>query len=196
MTCEVAALVLAAGYSQRFGSDKRQQRLGDGQTLLEASLALPCTRLQEVWLVLRFDETWPRPLPAKVHVVRAASSRLGMGHSLAAGVGQLAQASGAEALAIFLADMPFIQPATLDALVASSNAEHICVPTYQGRPGHPVLFGRRFWAELCQLQGDTGARAVLQRQRAAVRTLAVDDPGILLDIDRPIDLPDRQHELD
>lgn len=196
MTCKVAALVLAAGYSRRFGSDKRNQCLDDGQTLLEASLALPCARLDEVWLVLRPGEPRPSGLPETIRVVQSASTRLGLGHSIAAGAEQMARASQADALAVFLADMPFVTPATLDALLATCDAEHIGVPTHGGQPGHPVVFGRSFWPELCQLAGDSGARAVLQRHAHAVRRVAVDDPGILLDIDRPADLSRGQHGLD
>lgn len=192
----VAALILAAGYSRRFGGDKRQQRLDNGKTLLEASLALPCTKLDEVWLVLRPGEPRPASLPVTVRVVQAPGTPLGLAHSIAAGVCQIAQASSAEAVAIFLADMPFITADTLDALLATSDAEHLCVPTFQRRPGHPVVFGRCFWPELCHLAGDSGAREVLQRHPDAVRKVPVDDPGILLDIDRPADLPARQQGLD
>lgn len=196
MTFNVAALVLAAGYSRRFGSDKRSQCLGSGQTLLEASLALPCARFDEVWLVLRPGEPRPLGLPETIRVVQSTRTRLGLAHSIAAGADQIARASQADALAIFLADMPFIRSDTLDALRAACSAEHICVPTHEGVPGHPVVFGRRFWPELCQLVGDSGARAVLQRHAHAVRRIAVDDPGILLDIDRPADLSRGQHGLD
>ncbi|CAG8863573.1 Purine catabolism protein PucB [Pseudomonas fluorescens] len=196
MTSNVAALMLAAGYSRRFGSDKRQHCLDDGQTLLDASLVLPCATLDEVWLVLRPDDSRPLSLPAAVQVVQSTTTRLGLAHSIAAGVSEVAQVSPATALAIFLADMPFITTATLDALLATSDAAHICVPTYHGRPGHPVVFGRSFWPELRQLAGDSGAREVLQRHAHAVRRVAVDDPGILLDIDRPSDLPRGQQGLD
>lgn len=196
MTCKVAALVLAAGYSRRFGSDKRSQCLDSGQTLLEASLALPCARMDEVWLVLRPGEPRPLGLPETLRIVQSASTRLGLAHSIAAGADQIARASQADALAIFLADMPFMRSDTLDVLLAACDAEHICVPSHGGQPGHPVVFGRSFWPELCQLTGDSGARTVLQRHAHAVRRIAVDDPGILLDIDRPADLARGQHELD
>ncbi|MCO7631411.1 MULTISPECIES: NTP transferase domain-containing protein [Pseudomonas] len=196
MTTTAVALVLAAGHSQRFGSDKRQQRLDTGQTLLEASLALPCARLAEVWLALRDDDRAPATLPAKVRVLQSGASRLGLGHSIAASVERIAQASDAQVLALFLADMPFIRPATFEALLACADAAHICRPAYQGRPGHPVLFGRAFWPALCQLEGDNGARAVLQAHPGAVRTVDVADPGVLLDIDRPADLPSSGQRLD
>ncbi|MDF0731804.1 nucleotidyltransferase family protein [Pseudomonas entomophila] len=190
------ALILAAGHSQRFGSDKRQHRLPDGQTLLQASLALPCAHLDEIWLALRADESIPDWLPADVRVLQSPASRLGLSHSIAASVARIAQASKAETLAVFLADMPFIRPATLHALLAAASPERICRPACQGRPGHPVLFGRAFWPALAQLQGDNGARAVLQTHPEAVLTLELGDPGVLQDIDRPSDLPAAQYGLD
>ena len=48
----------------------------------------------------------------------------------------------------------------------------------------PVLFGASCLAELSQLTGDTGARAVLEAHRDEVIRLEVDDPGIFEDLDR------------
>lgn len=77
----VAGLVLAAGFSRRFGSDKRCARLSSGQTLLATSLALPCAQLDEVWVVLRpEDDSTALGIPPQVQVIRCADSQLGMGH--------------------------------------------------------------------------------------------------------------------
>lgn len=189
MACTVVALILAAGHSRRFGGDKRQHPLGDGRTLLQTSLALPCALLDEVWLALRDDDPAPTALPGQVRVLQASASRLGMGHSIAASVERIRAESEADALMLLLADMPFIQPATLAQLIACASRDRICRPTYQGQPGHPVVFGRAFWPQLCQLEGDHGARALLQAHPSSIRTLALDDPGVLMDIDRPSDLP-------
>ena len=178
----------AAGFSRRYGSDKRRAPF-HGQTLLNASLALPCSRLTEVWLVLRpEDDCTTLGIPAEVRVVRNPAAAQGMGHSLACGISQLQQNSSADAVAVFLADMPWISPASLDALLAQATAERIVVPTYQDQPGHPVLFGRQFWPLLAKLSGDTGGRAVLKSQTQAVHYCPVDDPGILLDIDTQLSI--------
>lgn len=185
----VAALVLAAGYSRRFGGDKRRAALGDGRSLLTTSLALPCAALDEVWLVLRPDETPAElALPAGVRIVQDPATPLGMGHSLAAGARRLLAESKAQALAVFLADMPSIRPDSLEALLAGARPDAIVLPSYQGKRGHPVLFGRDFWPQLAGLGGDAGAKAVLRHNARTVHIVELDDPGVLQDIDTPADL--------
>lgn len=185
----VAALMLAAGYSRRFGTDKRRATLADGRSLLAASLALPCSMLEEVWLVLRPDESITElGLPANIKLVQHPLTAQGMGHSLAAGAERLLAESGAEAVAIFLADMPAIRRDSLETLFAHASANAIVLPSYQGKRGHPVLFGRAFWPQLATLSGDAGAKPVLQQHPEAVRIVELNDPGVLQDIDTPADL--------
>ncbi|PPV36976.1 nucleotidyltransferase family protein [Ectopseudomonas oleovorans] len=185
----VAALMLAAGYSRRFGTDKRRATLADGRSLLAASLALPCSMLEEVWLVLRPDESITElGLPANIKLVQHPLTAQGMGHSLAAGAERLLAESSADAVAIFLADMPAIRRDSLETLFAHAIANTIVLPSYQGKRGHPVLFGRAFWPQLATLSGDAGAKPVLQQHPEAVRIVELNDPGVLQDIDTPADL--------
>ena len=185
----VAALMLAAGYSRRFGGDKRRATMADGRSLLAISLALPCAMFEEVWLVLRPDEAPAAlDLPAGVHIVQNPATTQGMGHSLAAGAEQLLAKSDAQAVAIFLADMPLIHRESLETLSAHSSTNSIVLPSYQGKRGHPVLFGRDFWAQLAALGGDAGAKTVLQHNTEALHIVELNDPGVLQDIDTPADL--------
>lgn len=182
----LAALMLAAGYSRRYGSDKRISRLANGQTLLATSLDLPCDLFKDVWVVVRPDDDLAAlDLPRTVHVVQHPRTTQGMGHSIGIGVARLLPTCKADALAIFLADMPAIQPGTLRTLMAKADRQHIIVPTHGGLRGHPVIFGEKFWPELCKLQGDQGARSVLQEHPGDIVKVEVDDPGILFDIDTP-----------
>ncbi|MEG0245615.1 MAG: NTP transferase domain-containing protein, partial [Pseudomonas sp.] len=64
-------------------------------------------------------------------------------------------------------------------------AARIVLPLYQGQRGHPVIFGRAFWPALVQLQGDQGGRQIIQDNPQACVTVAVDDAGVVLDVDVP-----------
>ena len=61
-------------------------------------------------------------------------------------------------------------------------------PVYRDERGHPVGFDKQFCDELLQLQGDSGARAILLRHPDLLQTIAVEDPGVLWDIDHEADL--------
>jgi molybdenum cofactor cytidylyltransferase len=75
--------------------------------------------------------------------------------------------------------------AVLDQLAAGAA---IAAPLLHGRRGHPVGFSARYRSELLALRGDTGARALLAAKAHHIVTVAVDDPGVLRDVDTPADL--------
>jgi molybdenum cofactor cytidylyltransferase len=182
------AILLAAGAGTRFGGGKLLHPLEDGaaiavhaaRNLLEAGL--------EVLAVVRPGDF---PLAELLEsegcsVTRCPNAAQGMGVSLAHGV---AMSSDANGWVVALADMPRIRPDTIARVVRALMAgAAIVAPACQGDRGHPVAFGRRFLGELQGLSGDSGARALVQRNQALLRVIDCDDPGILLDIDRRGDL--------
>jgi molybdenum cofactor cytidylyltransferase len=88
---------------------------------------------------------------------------------------------------IALADMPFVAPDTMETLAhAIGHGADIAAPVYRGQRGNPVAFSREHLPRLLRLEGDRGARGLLQE--FPVREVRVDDPGILRDIDTPEDL--------
>jgi molybdenum cofactor cytidylyltransferase len=84
--------------------------------------------------------------------------------------------------------MPFIRPETVGRVVAALADSALVAPYYQGRRGHPVGFGRRYFSSLVELAGDVGAQALLVRDAPLLQRLAVDDSGVVRDIDLPADL--------
>lgn len=200
------ALILGAGFSRRFGSDKRLHPISVGNRrpsdAASATLPMVCVTAQrylEVFpdtrVVIRPDDDIVAAALAKelpeVKTIIASDAHLGMGHSLAAGVKTLGDWSF---LFVGLADMPFVQASTLVSLkrqmrqALNHTTDHglIVQPQYQGRRGHPVGFSRFFFAELTNLTGDQGARDVIGNAADdQVMKLEIADPGILKDIDQP-----------
>lgn len=184
-TAQVFGLVLAAGRSRRFAGDKRRALLPCGRSMLRASLDNAHTSFRQIWVVLREDDD-PRMLdiPPEVNIIRCADAHLGMGHSLACGIEALPP-SPACAVAILLADMPWIEPQTLHCLAEMADPERIALPRYTGRRGHPVVIGRRFWPALRQLEGDQGAKTLIAANLERCDFLDCDDAGVLCDADTP-----------
>lgn len=103
----------------------------------------------------------------------------GMGASLACGIDA---SSHADAWIVALGDMPAINRATIDAVVAALRAGHVtAAPTYRKQRGHPVGFAASCLGELLRSAGDEGARAVLER--FPPHLIEVNDNGVLIDVD-------------
>lgn len=187
-----AALILAAGRGRRFGSDKRRARLADGRTLLGATLDRYAQVFDRVLVVLRPGEALPADGPRPgVEVVFAPGADRGMGASLADGIGACA---GLCWIFVALGDMPWVRTATLEALrraavTEPAAASPVIQPVRAGHPGHPVGFRAALFPALSRLDGDTGARPVVQLAERILR-VPVDDAGIHRDADTPAALAD------
>lgn len=180
------AILLAAGHARRFGADKLLQPL-DGQPLACISAA----RLQQVLPTVAVVRPAQRELIERfaalgVPCVISSASENGMGASIAAGVAARADAKG---WLIALADMPFIQPATIAGVLAAlRGGATIAAPYCQGRRGHPVGFAAAFGDALRGLHGEAGARELLRQQATNITPVACDDPGVTYDIDIASDI--------
>jgi molybdenum cofactor cytidylyltransferase len=183
------AVLLAAGFSRRFGSDKRRHRLEDGTALLAASARLYGAAFDRLIVVLRADDDDAAQQVlascANARIVHCADAHLGMGHSLACGA---RYAQDWAYLFVALADMPWVRPATLRQLRSlreSAAPDMIVQPVHHGEPGHPVGFGAAHLAELTRLTGDAGARSLLRGANTKRQVMETQDPGVLADLDTP-----------
>ncbi|OZG72564.1 hypothetical protein BTA51_15745 [Hahella sp. CCB-MM4] len=186
-------LILCAGQSSRFGSNKLLARLDNGRILLEQTLDHLVATGIPVFAVCRQDtpEVYEILERKGLEYGIAPQAQQGMGHSLAWGITQVVSWNWA---GIVLADMPFIDVSTLKRLASVADAGNIILPEYQeadglARAGHPVIFGHSFFKAIQTLQGDRGARSLLERYADSVIRQPVGDAGVLLDIDTPGDIP-------
>ena len=183
------AILLAAGASRRFGSDKRQARLPNGKPVMQQTLEKALEVFDDVLVVLRpgddaLQESLGIDFPG-VTCFQAADAALGMGHSLASATTQMDDRDG---LFVFLADMPFAEVATLRTLKSSLAPGRLVLPTLNGQRGHPVGFAADYFDELKALCGDEGAKRIIQAHPAQVLEIAVADQGITRDLDTAVDL--------
>lgn len=189
----IAAIVLAAGGSARMGRANKLLCKVDGTPLVRRVVdMLSDSDLAEVVVVTGHDAPAIGAAVAGgragVRLVHNHRSSDGMGTSLASGVTSLAQ--NMDGVLICLGDMPHVRSDTIARIVAAfrhSGDSGICVPVHQGRRGHPVLFGRRFFRHLGELSGDTGARSLMEAFGAHVVEVSVHDDGVFKDYDTPED---------
>ncbi|AMP07163.1 nucleotidyltransferase family protein [Collimonas pratensis] len=186
---QIVGLLLAAGRGRRFDPagihNKLLQSLptAAGRTVL-ASAAAALAAALPVCIVLRPDVPEQVAQIAEYPWVQCVNADDGMAASLAYGVQQTREAAG---WVIALADMPYVESATIQALAAAlRQGADIAVPTFQGRRGNPVGFSRLHLPRLLALRGDQGARSLLQS--FPLVEVALDDPGIHQDIDTVADI--------
>ena len=184
----IAALILAAGASRRFGSDKRLHEVG-GKPLLAHTLARYREVFEMVGVTLRPGEGEVERLvsTAGAFPITAPDAHLGQGRSLAHGVAALTDSDG---LVIGLGDMPFVQAETLVAIAdaLARGPAQVIRPRCNSQPGNPIGFAPSMYDALTRITGDQGARDLIRSRRELVEYLDLDDAGVLKDVDRAQDL--------
>jgi molybdenum cofactor cytidylyltransferase len=184
----IVGLLLAAGSSQRFGRDKLEYPMPDGRPMAVAAAAGLLAVCERTIAIVRPADERLATLLAETgcEIVRARHAELGMGASLAAGVGASAEA---EAWIVALADMPYIDSRSHQAVRSRLRAgASLAATQYQGRRGHPVGFSKAWFPQLASLTGDQGGKSILESHPDQLALCPVDDRGVLLDIDTPDDL--------
>lgn len=188
----IAALLLAAGTSRRFGTaqgGKLTQHLAGEPLVRWSASALRDPRIAELLVVTGADDAAVRDAldGLGARFVRNPEPARGMGTSIACGVRALPL--GTRAVVIGLGDEPFMErdvlTLVLDRYAATGAA--IVAPRFEGVQGHPVLFSQATFGELAALEGDRGARAVIEREPARVSYVDAGRPAAS-DVDTPADL--------
>lgn len=182
---EITGILLAAGFSTRYGSNKLLSRLDKQPLIAHSAAALsPCDRV--IAVVRITDAALQSDLRVLgIDCVFNTEPERGIGHSIACAVKATAQSSG---WCLLPADMPYVKVSTTSQIIdALSAGASIAAPTYNGQRGHPVAFANRFIDELCALDGDTGARTIIKRNTEQLSLIETDDAGVLIDIDTTAD---------
>jgi molybdenum cofactor cytidylyltransferase len=191
-------ILLAAGKSQRFGSNKLLYPLTDNTPMLLVTAQKLVNVLPGSIVVISRElmpyteqlEQLKRLKKLGLRVVVNEHADRGMGSSIACGVLASRDAPG---WLIALADMPYIKTETI-ALLADKlgHGADIVAPVldYRGeqRRGHPVGFNQRYKDELLALEGDVGARHVIASHSSELELVPTHDAGVTVDIDQTIDV--------
>lgn len=186
----VAAVILAAGGSTRFGSPKQLARWRDKTFIEQAVDTALASSARPVVVVLGAEVERCRAAlggrPVEVVINKAWAE--GQSTSMQAGLAALPANAGA--VVFFLVDLPGTTPDLIDQLVQRhrETLAPLVWPEFEGRRGNPILFDRSLFTELRQVGGDTGGKPVLLRHKDRAERVIVSDKAILQDFDRAEDL--------
>lgn len=162
----IAALVLAAGGSSRLGAPKQLLRWGDTTLLGHVLDTLRGLPFDEVFVVIgaNGDEILDQVDLSGTSVIENPEWEEGMASSLRVGLDAVLRLSRADAVVIFLGDQPDISEEVVNGLIEArrSTKRQAIVPKYRYVWGNPVLVERSLWPRLMSLEGDEGAKRLLQ----------------------------------
>jgi molybdenum cofactor cytidylyltransferase len=179
-TSGVAAVILAAGASTRFGSSKQLARVGEG-TMLQAVVAIAGEAgLHPILAVVPSG----LDLPPDVVPVRNDEPARGMSRSLQLGIGALPPE--VTAVIVLLGDQPTMPVASVRAVVAARGTHPIVAASADGLALPPVLIERSAFGIVQALTGDIGLREIVRGNPAFVQTVSLET--IPPDVDAPTDL--------
>ena len=182
-----AGIILAAGESSRMGRDKALLAYR-GTTFLNHLISVRRPRGEPLIVVLgHHAEAIQDSMTQGPQVVLNSDYKLGMLSSLQAGIRALPPDT--ETALFTLVDHPTVQETTLDQLLAAFKepGRLLVIPRYHDRNGHPVIVSRAVLDEMLELAPDASPKDVIRSHRAETEFVEVDDPGVLRDIDLPLD---------
>lgn len=182
----VGAVLLAAGAGRRAGTQKLLLSIQGEPLVRRAACAIASLA---PLVVVTNDPAVARALEGlgPLRVVPSPRAADGLSASLTAGLDALD--ADVSAALVALGDMPFVRREDIARLLAAWRPEDLAVvPVHAGRRGHPVILTRALFDEVRALEGDVGARAILERHRTRVREVPIDHDGVLRDVDRAADL--------
>lgn len=185
----VAAIVLAAGRSTRMGGPNKLTLDVRGKPMVRhAAEAALGSRARPVIVVTGHDAGAVERALAGLDVVFRHNPDFVRGLSGSLRTGIAAVPAGAAAAVVLLGDMPGVTAGTVDRLIEGLAARPTALavaPVVDGRRGNPILLARRLFPAVAALDGDTGARRLLDLAGEDVAEVAIDDAAVLTDVDTP-----------
>lgn len=131
---------------------------------------------------------WLRDAP-EATVVRCPESRLGMAYSIRAGL-RAARRHSPDAVLVALADQPFLTPMLFKRLACAflgSLSLDFAACDYGSFTAPPAIFSPRVYDVLEALEGDAGARKLLNDDAYDGIRIPIEDGRIAMDVDTPED---------
>ena len=185
----VSAVILAAGASTRMGRPKLAIPVRGTPMIRRVAAAALASRCSEAIIVLGTHADLYRSLldGLAVRIVETRDPTEGMASSIRAGIEAVSpDASGA---VILLADQPFVTAEVIDRLIGAvaDDRRRIVASEHRGVACPPAYFPRRFFPELLALEGDRGARSVIQAHPGESVLVPLPEP-CAADVDTSADL--------
>ena len=190
---KIMGVILAAGNSTRMGKDnKLLKNIGDAPLIRNTAIEITKSDLDSCSIVLGYqsDKVADVIKDLNINLILNPLWKEGQASSLRAAINTLD--STYSDLLIMLGDLPGIKSSHINSIIeehllTDNRKSKITIPSFKGQKGNPVIWGRSFFHDLSNLEGDVGGRTLFSEHPAAINILEMNDPWVVKDADTPED---------
>ena len=173
----ISAILLAAGQSKRMNGENKLAKEIQGIPLIKHSVKnILASSINELIIVLGHQKGIIEKLIDKNERIKFVFNKdfeKGMATSIKTGVKNLSKETGA--FFVCLGDMPLINKDILNMLIKSKSKKEIIVPTYKNKQGNPVLFSISMKEKIMTIDGDVGAKKILELNKDKILNIETND---------------------
>ena len=193
---KIMGVILAAGNSTRMGKgNKLLKNIGGAPLVRNTAIEMLKSDLDACSIVLGYQSDKVAAVIKDLDIKLILNPRWekGQSSSLMAAINNL-DATYTDIL-IMLGDLPAVKSSHINRIIeehllTDNRKSKITIPSFKGQKGNPIIWGRSFFNDLSNLEGDVGGRALFSEHPAAINLIEMDDPCVLTDLDTPQDFAD------
>ena len=179
----ISAILLAAGQSKRMEGENKLIKKIHGVPLIKLSVKnILTSAVDELIIILGYQREIIEKLidkNKKIKLVFNKDFESGIASSIKIGLNHMSKKT--TAFFICLGDMPLVNQDIYNLLIKSKNNKEIIIPTYKGQQGNPILFLISMKEKIMTIQGDVGAKKILELNKDKIMSVQIDDQGITKD---------------
>ena len=179
----ISAILLAAGKSKRMMGENKLIKKIKGTSLIQHSIKnILSSSINELIVVLGHQKEIIEKLvnkDKKIKIVFNKDYENGMSSSIKLGLNHLSKRN--KYFFICLGDMPMVTKSIYEKLIESKNKEEVIVPMYKGQQGNPILFSHKMKKNIMTINGDMGAKQILEFNSDKVLKIEMDNKSVITD---------------
>tara|TARA_B100001540_G_C15549239_1_gene525069 strand:- start:114 stop:683 length:570 start_codon:yes stop_codon:yes gene_type:complete len=183
----ITAILLAAGESKRMNGENKLLKKVDRVPLIKHSVKnILNSSVDELIIITGHQSNEIKKIidkNKKIKFVYNDKYKDGMSSSIKAGLQNLSKKT--HAFFISLGDMPEVNKEIYNNLIKQLKNNKIIVPTYKNKQGNPVLFSKSFKEKIMTIEGDIGAKKILEKHREIVLNVETNSRSILKNYNTP-----------
>jgi len=179
----ISAILLAAGQSRRMNGENKLIKNIRGIPLIKYSVQnILDSDINELIIVLGYQKEIVQKIIGKNEKIKFVSNEnfeTGMASSIKIGIKNLSKETSA--FFICLGDMPLINKKIYNSLILAKTNKEIVIPTYKGKQANPVLFSISMKEKIMSIEGDVGAKNILNVKNNDILNLEILDKSSIKD---------------